>query len=72
MTVVFKVLLAPFSLDVLDNVILEEFSQQLDCLLASYLGAKVLTVSQKLVQPVHSLRCREAMLITLEPTTMFP
>ena len=54
-TVVFKILLAPFSLDVLNNVILQEFSQQLDRLFTSYLGPKVLTVSQKLEQPVHSL-----------------
>ena len=71
-TVVFKILLAPFSLDVLNNVILQEFSQQLDRLLPSYLGPKVLTVPQELVQPVHGLRCREAMLVTLEPTPMFP
>lgn len=71
-TVVFKILLAPLPLDVLNNMILQEFSQQLDCLFASYLGPKVLTVPQKLVQPVHSLRCSEAMLVTLEPATMSP
>lgn len=54
LTVVFKILLAPFSLDVFDHVILQEFLQQLNCLFASYLRPKVLTVPQKLVQPVHS------------------
>lgn len=72
LTVVFKIFLTPFSLDVFDHVILQEFPQQLDCLFASYLRPKVLTVPQKLVQPVHSFCGCEAMLIALETTAMFP
>ena len=48
-TVVLEVFLAPFSLDVFNNMVLQEFFKQLDRLFAGHFGAKVLAAPQQLV-----------------------
>lgn len=72
MTIIFKIFLTPFSLDIFNNMILEKFFQQLNCLFAGHFWAKVLTAPQQLVQPIHSFGRRETTFITFETTAMFP
>lgn len=71
-TIVFKIFLTPFSLDVFNNMILEEFFQQLYSLFAGHFRAKVLTAPQQLMQPIHSFGRCEATFVTFETTAMFP
>lgn len=65
-TVVFKFLCSMPSFDVFHDVSLEELPQELQSLVASHLGTKVVVASQKVVEVVHRLGSRETPVVAAE------
>lgn len=63
MAVVLKVLWPMSAFDVFNDMRLEEFPEQLQGLVAGHLRAKVVIVSQQVMQIVHSLGSRETAVI---------
>lgn len=71
MATVFKVLCPVASLDIFNDMGLEELPEELQCLAASHLRPKVVVAPQKIVQVIHSLgSCETAVIITeVRPVT---
>lgn len=66
MAIVFKVLCPMASFDVFNDMGLEELPEQLQRLVASHLGPKVVVASQQLVQIINSLGSCETAIIVAE------
>lgn len=66
MAIVFKVLCPMASLDVFNDMGLEELPEQLQSLVASHLGPEVVVAPQQLMQIIHSLGSRKAPIIVAE------
>lgn len=69
--VILQVLGAPSALQVLDDVILQELPEELDCLLPRHIRAKVTVMSEEVMQPVYRFRGGEAVPVRLKALPVF-